>query len=225
MSAAISRFAITIGLVLSALTSTMQAQEKIIGDANRKPRSLDCSNIFSAGCQSFNELLQAQDKDIVNAVAGTGKAARVCFIEGEDNFVVLDFDLPLKSLWRKNKDGIGFHNGPRIARFKRYRDGVSDDFFLVRLTWNRYDDNEETSPTADGKSLLGEDVTLSIDENETNFNAKWQNKANTTTTYGLSIRLATGRFKETYDWKDTKGQHHESSNVGHCVRYDGGVPE
>lgn len=225
MSASISKCGITIGLVLSALTSTMPAQEKIIGDANRKPRSLDCSNIISPGCQSFNELLQAQDKDIVNAVSGSGKAARVCFIDGEDNFVILDFDLPLKSLWRKNKDGFGYYNGPRLARFKRYRDGVSDDFFLVRMMWHRFDDNEETPPVADGRSAVGENVALSINEDETNFSAKWQNKANTMTTYGLSIRLATGRFKETYEWKDAKGQSRESTETGHCVRYDNGVSE
>jgi hypothetical protein len=107
-------FAIIIGLALSAMTPGASAQRKVGNDTNRKPRLLDCSKIYSPGCQSFNELLEAQDKDIVTAVTGDEKAARVCFIEGEDNFVIIAFDLPLESLWRKDKDGIGYQR--RIAK-------------------------------------------------------------------------------------------------------------
>lgn len=141
----------------------------------------DCSQISSPGCGSFNEMLAAQDKDIVDAVKGTDKVARVCFVELEDNFLILSFDLPIDSRWRRGKAELLYHNGPKIATFKRYKDGVSDDSFEIRLMWYRL--GKEGEPTAQGSGLFNENVNLSIDSDETNFTARWRNKANTVTTY------------------------------------------
>jgi hypothetical protein len=67
-------------------------------------QNADCSKMSSLGCSSFNELLAAQDSGIVNAVNSDYKTSRVCFVEGEDNFVVLTVGLPPTD-WRKDKNG------------------------------------------------------------------------------------------------------------------------
>ncbi len=153
----------------------------------------------------------------------SGTAARVCFVELEDTFIVLAFEIPPEFLWRKDKDGVEYHNGPRIASLKRYQDGVLDNSFYVPLIWHRVSKDDDDL-IAEGKSVAA-NATLSIDPDETNFVARWPNKMNTITAYQLSIRIATGRFKETYDWKDEKGHAQEGIDEGHCFRYEDGTVE
>src|ERR1700690_3558786 len=84
-------------------------------------QKIDCTKIYSAGCTSFNELLAAQDGDITDTIKGDGQAARVCFVDGEDTFLLLSFQLPRDTMWRKKANGVGYDNGPWIATLKKYK--------------------------------------------------------------------------------------------------------
>lgn len=201
-------------LFLGACSLRSSAQEA-------EPQRIDCSKIFSQGCGSFNELLADHDKEVLDSLTGSLRAARVCFIEGEDDFLILSFDLPSDSRWKKEKLAGFYVNGPVLGSLTRYTDGVTHDSFLFQIVWHRI--GEDGDPTAEGKAFLGGEGNLNIGSDETDFISTWQNKAGTTTNYRLSIRLATGRFKETYDWKDAKGKSQETDNTGHCFRYEDGV--
>jgi hypothetical protein len=107
--------------------------------------------VFSPGCNSFNELIDAKDAEVLKSINTDGTAARVCFVEGEDNFFVLSFGLPPTEQvgWHKDKDGLAYSSSSRFARFKRYKDGVIDDTLIFRIIWHKL--GEDDDPTADGK--------------------------------------------------------------------------
>ena len=180
----------------------------------------DCLKMSSLGCHSFNELLDAQDADILTAVNSEFKTSRVCFVEGEDNFVVLTVGLPPTD-WRKDKSG--FYSILRAATFSRYKDGVSDQHFRLPVTWRKF--SEDDDPMASGSTRLPAESSLAITADETVFSSKWANKGGTITTFDFTIRLATGRFKGSYSWKDAKGKFYSVEETGHCVRYQGGTHE
>lgn len=186
-------------------------------------QKIDCSKVFSLGCNSFNELIDAKDAEVLRSINTDGTAARVCFVEGQDNFFVMSFGLPPteKFGWHKDKDGLAYSSNSKSAHFKRYKDGVIDDTIFFRITWHKF--SEDDDPAADGKGALGRTAELYIDSDETTLTAKWLNKANNFTTFQLSIRLATGRFKESFTAKDEKGKLIDYSNTGHCFRYQDGL--
>jgi hypothetical protein len=181
----------TAGLLLTLLFLVPKAMAQ---------KKTDCSKVSSAGCTSFNEMIAAGDSDILEAINSKGKAARVCFVEGEDHFTILSYKLSPDGSWRKQKDGIIFQNGPWTATFKRYKEGISDDFFIMRLSWSKI--GEDGDLTGEGKGVLGTIAILNIESDEITMTTKWTNKLKTTTTFQLSIRLATGRFKVSrLSWK------------------------
>ena len=45
----------------------------------------------SSGCHSFNELVAAKDTGVLREIDSESKAARVCFVESEDNFTILSY--------------------------------------------------------------------------------------------------------------------------------------
>ncbi len=184
---------------------------------------LDCTPFNSVGCHSFNELVGAGDADIVGKIKSSGRAARVCFAEYEDNFSIIAFGVPSETDWHKRKDGVSYASRPMFSSFTRYKDGVEFESHLLRITWEKIGDDgdwyaEGTGPTRESSHLI-------ISPDEINFTVKWTNKASTITTFQFSMRVATGRFKETYDYKDAKGKPISIDATGHCVRYQDGAPE
>ena len=182
---------------------------------------MNCSKVVSAGCASFNGMIDAHDTAILNAINADSTAARVCFVDEEDDFFIVSFTLPREVLWRKTKDGQAFKN-TGVVTYSRYKQGVSDDSFFGIRTWTRY--GEDGDLFAERKSSNGTPEFF-LTPDEISLTRKWTNKVNTTTTFQLTIRTATGRYKETYDFKNEKGYPVETSTVGHCVRYEAGVYE
>lgn len=68
-------------------------------------------------------------------------------------------------------------------------------------------------------------ASLIIGLDETVMKNEWTNALGTTTANSLSIRLATGRFRETYSSKDTKGKPSFFEKTGFCLRYEKGISE
>src|SRR5208283_1490734 len=68
-------------------------------------QKVDCARFQSAGCNSFNELVGANDTGNLGQINSENKTARVCFVEGEDNFSILSYGVPSAASWRKDKDG------------------------------------------------------------------------------------------------------------------------
>ncbi len=193
-----------------------------VSDAHAQAR-LDCTKFNSAGCASFNELVGARDTDIVGKIKSNGRAARVCFVEYEDNFSIVSFGVPSETDWRKQKDGVSYLSRPMFSSFTRYKDGVEFESHFLRITWEKI--GEDGDWHAEGTGAGHENSHLLISPDEINFVAKWTNKLNTITTFQFSMRVATGRFKETYYFKDDKGKPNSTDASGHCVRYQDGAPE
>ena len=207
-------------LLLSVYTLILLATEIF---AQQK---VDCAKFHSQGCHSFNESVDAKDKDILEQIGSKGNAARVCFAEDEDNFSVLSYGIPFGASQPKSKDELAWSHR-RYATFRRYEDGISGEFFLFRITWQRGEEEGDWSASGEGlrDKSTRDKSTLDIWPNEILLTASYTNKSHTITNYNLSIRVATGRFKETYSSATTKGQPVEMNKTGYCVRYENGLAE
>lgn len=82
----------------------------------------ECSKISSTGCNSFNELIDAQDTDILDQITEPDRATRVCFVDGEDEFFLISFS-PSPSKTSR-------------ARFSRYTKGTAEDTVVFQFRSN-----------------------------------------------------------------------------------------
>jgi hypothetical protein len=153
----------------------------MIASAQQK---VDCGRFFSTGCTSFNELLGAQDSVIVDAINSDEKASRVCFVDAEDDFVILTVGLPPEP-WVRDKKFNAF-SATRFVSFRRYKDGVFEESFFLPLTWHKF--TEDGDLMASGSGTTGGTSKIHITDERTSFSSKWLNRAHTTTTFEFSIR-------------------------------------
>jgi hypothetical protein len=191
--------------------------------------AVDCSQIKSPGCKSFNEMVKSRDPDILDSLSH--EAGYVCFRSGEDSFSIMSYFLPdTKEMfaplhWQatdectdsinngtKNKYACTEEEqtGPSLM-FTSYKNGVPDYHdrpVLIGYKWIR----SKNSGSIRGSSLKvqqsnwsGPDTqTIIIDD--TRISISYLDKSVSSATYGFELRKSTGRFVETYKAGDDEKQ-------------------
>lgn len=221
----------SIGNKISCSEWYQQGTPPAIPVSSDEEQTIDCRDSEKVpseayrSCESFKGLLAAHDKDVLDRVTGTSLEARVCFVGGEDNFFILSYIRPVDDLWKHDKTGSFVAQGTLYGTLARYRDGVSSDFYyFTPLVWRRID--SESPPWANGTEATRNlvDGTLEITSDEATITGKFLNKHGGTTSFELSIRLTTNRFKESWDWHTTgkDSQAGGDSDTGYCFHYRDG---
>jgi hypothetical protein len=163
-------------------------------------------------CQSFWELVQAKDKSLPN----NGYA---CFRRGADEFFVVSFDRPYFAKHWDDKGIEGYGN------VQSYQDGVlTSEVMQTLVFWGIW--------TPNGAAFLSEGIQVayklgeqhnppeyvSIDDTQFTLSLKYQNGADKTILYSLTIQRSTGRFTEAYSDKSEGASFLENS--GRCTYFD-----
>jgi hypothetical protein len=178
----------------------------------------------TAGCASFNEMLEARDPGIIPALTGHSVKSYVCFPEAEDRFILFTYRLPPQSstLWKKDKQipsFLTYANGSFI--FRQFRNGVSDQYRSGAVIWSKLEGDDANATAAAATAAQSKpgryDVAVSIDNSEVSFSYSFPNVQKTTTDYMLQIRRATRRMLETYS-VNAKDNSQFSLN-GYCAEY------
>jgi hypothetical protein len=149
------------------------------------------------GCKSFNEMLAAQDKDVLRSLAGSDQAY-VCFRTGEDVFTIVSFE-KTDDLYSFKKTATSIAETSGFPTLTRYKEGVSEDYQPFWGKWRKLASaSNETAHFIGGGSAL-RPFRVSIDNSEVSVSYQWKNVSNTITTYTLQIRRSTKRGLETLE--------------------------
>jgi hypothetical protein len=202
--------------LLLLLVNSVFAQETPKVSAERF--RVDCSMMGTApGCKSYNEMVEANDKDILDYLKEG--SALACFRENEDVFTLIAFDEPGHELYTKDlKSGLLKTFG--LVFYLRFSNGLSDDFRMSPGTWTLSPNSELSAASFDANQ--GTPVQASVESSEVSVYYSYQNLAKTTTKYGIQIRRSTLRFTETWQYPDDEKQKGESrtTNTGHCAAFN-----
>jgi hypothetical protein len=175
---------------------------EFVGDAWRVRRSFQCPNgAGPAACQSFKELLDHDDLDIVHFYYSfaTHEHRYVCFGEDSARFFLTRFS---------NYGHFG------VFYQEAFEDGQSADENLGKISW--VGDSGEINSNVLGNHAKPQ-VLGTVDASSLLYQTKFPNRMGTSTEYRLSIRWSTGRYTESRSGKDDKGKpfYHEESGI--CV--------
>ena len=168
----------------------------VVTFAQEREYKFDCSKlpIVSLGCNSYNELVKATDKDLLNTMRQD--MAVVCFRPDEDVFFTLSHENPGYGSFVKVQSSSAYE-APGYVFYTRYKNGVTDDFQFVFGRWMKLaKDGQKPYFVADPKAEAG----ASISDNEVVFSYSFQNLSKTKTSYSVAVRLSTLRFVEKYQW-------------------------
>jgi hypothetical protein len=175
---------------------------------------VDCSNMSSKGCTSFNEMIAGKDKDLL--VSLRADVAVVCFRSGEDVFFLVDYTLPASSSFKKAKDDA--LQAPAFVFYSMYKQGVLDAIEVTAGTWTKGTDEMYYRATPGGDS-----AQASVSDAEIGFGYVFDNLDKTKTTYSVKIRRSTLRFVEDYRWpnndKDKTSGSGTNSSTGYCKAF------
>jgi hypothetical protein len=191
----------------------------------------DCSSFEATGaalgCASFNQMIKAHDKELLDLIPDSDdykKKTHVCFVPGEDTFILVSFDIPTDK-WRWRKD-------PRLnasvarteIRYKKYSDGVLSSSRVGFLDWTAYSESDKnpdqlsgfSPPAPKSNPILTE---ASVDPSEVSISFSYETLAGKTARYSLQIRRATLRFAEVIDVEKQR-----ITATGKCLEYSTDVP-
>ena len=188
----------------------------------------DCTTVHATkSCDSFNELITQQDKDVIDDLKG---GAFVCFLSEEDAFAIVTTTIPADNLFSPTKVRK-LTQVNSVEFYKRFKNGLNDETKIVMGAWTKAVFNEDDPPRYSFESSKMGDTTLSIDPSEIFAEYKFQNLGKSSTTYTLQIRRSTRRFVETYGFpatppSDPKAKasftpHDEKlESTGYCAEFD-----
>jgi hypothetical protein len=130
-------------LWVDAALAQQKTAEKPPPSIKAKPPIITCSEAAtSKACTSFKQLLDAQDKDILETLSLP--QSYVCFRPNEDAFLIFHVRVPEKDGWEKADDDVGQTQGfKKTAGLTEYRDGVFYTDHSVREYWRRFRPDEE----------------------------------------------------------------------------------
>jgi len=171
-------------------------------------------------CSSFKQLVDAHDKDILDAISSP--PLYVCFRPNEDTFFMLHFEEPRNYGWKA--DSEGGEGGekqqfPSSVSFATYRDGIMDDFEGNYGYWWRSDSNDDTGLFHTESTAVFKGFKVTIAGSEISVQDPFMNQNGGITRYSLTIRRSTGRFSETFD-VDGKTS---STDSGTCLIYPASI--
>ncbi|HET8892091.1 MAG TPA: hypothetical protein VFQ41_24550 [Candidatus Angelobacter sp.] len=165
-----------------------------------KPGPVQCEKFtdYLPGCKSFNDMIAAQDTDLLTSLTGHYQAY-VCFRTGEDVFTVVSFqDTEVLSDF-KRVTGTGMAETFGLAELNRYKDGVSEDSKLFTGKWHKLQTASNDAAYFSGGGLAANPSSIHVNASEVSVSYKWKNVSNTITTYTLQIRRSTKRGLETLE--------------------------
>jgi len=167
----------------------------------------------SAGCASYNEMIQKKDKGLLSAVSNH---AFVCFRKGEDAFVTVSYHDPLPAFFSKDAEkGILKQIG--TIRYATYKNGVQEIELPISGFWTKA--FPEDAPVFTPRES---EIQATVNDGEVSYSYPYPNLGGTTTHYMIRIRRSTLRFVETYeahrnDKKSTTTD--QMTNTGYCVEF------
>jgi hypothetical protein len=228
-------------LTLSTVKGLMrkcQASDRFVSEPEcakwiRRKLSLEktpCPDVESTkACKSFEELLQADDPDLMSDLAQQDHIY-ACFLPDEDVFFEVNFSEPswfnfAKPSDEQIKDGISPNaltvlGGSEIAY---YTNGIWDENKSLHIIGNwiyyrlgeKTDDFKSMRMNATSKRAQFKGQEIEIDNDRWALSETYKNRANTQTRHSLTLQPSTGRFKETYEVTGNGGDLRESN--GRCL--------
>lgn len=194
------------------------------------PAPTDCTKFrdFLPGCKSFNEMLEAKDKDITGQLSEDNNSY-VCFRTDEDVFSIISVQRPALDQFKKVAGKPDVSEMFAFSTVSRYKNGVSQDWRLFTGNWSKPTfapvDRATYSAHGGSKSVQAVDKSsLDIDDSEISVVYRWKNLRNTITTYTMKIRRSTHRLLETVQappgLADKDRSVSQSTMQGYCVDYN-----
>ncbi len=202
-------------LIALFLVSICRAQDApiITPDQVVNPaHTVDCSQFENTqSCKSYNEMVNANDKDILRMFEGTTLA---CFSDNADSFVTLSFSEPLGASYKKVGPGLWKARG-RVT-YNRFAYGVSDRFYIATGNWIKTSSDDSRSFV----SLAPAKTKSFVDDTEITFGYQFINLIGSTTSYNITVRRSTLRFVEETFAPDDKKKNEtiNGRDDGHCAQ-------
>jgi hypothetical protein len=122
-----------------------------------------------------------------------------CFDKDVERFLILQYGIP--------------HHEFSLKVFQSGQDSSATQHYVYWRNAMGTVTGEITDSFERGMQKLGW-----IDSSSLSFNDKFPNKLGGTTAYTLDIRWSTGRYAESYPWKDDKGKTVITNSSGVCVK-------
>jgi hypothetical protein len=186
------------------------------------PYSYDCSMLpyTSAGCDSYNQMVVKQDKDVLSNFAAGGEGL-VCFRPDEDFFSVVSYESP-GSLRPTSGQNPSLLQSNGSGGYESFKEGVLHDNDFVSGKWTEVK-GMDTSLVFRGNGFDPKTPTsLDVTDTEVDYSTTFENLDNTKTTYTLQIRLSTLRFSESYTYPDSQSKTARAEEVGYsgyCAQF------
>jgi hypothetical protein len=213
-------------LLLAALLTpcagqTTKGQEKPARKASKPlSPSFVCPDAESQkACKSYDELVKAKDD-------GMPSHGYVCFRKNQDDLFVISFSKPVfGTRWDADSKKYVIDPQQKLYGFgsaQTYRDGVQDDSVMPSLAFSGTWATLAGSPffvsdqiNFKPKDEKDKDVGVSIYDSQLIIVHKYQNKADKSMTYNLTIQRSTGRFSEYFQEESEKLPFIEGA--GRCI--------
>lgn len=149
---------------------------------------------FRKPCESFRQLVYANDKDILRTISKL--TSYVCFRpDEEDTFVVFQFDPPPRSGWSKS-DAL-HETAYGSSELSEYRDGLWSKGWIGEGLWHRYVHNPllffQSIPATPSLAELG----VRLDDTVATISRTFERQEDGSVFSEIEIRRSTGRFVET----------------------------
>jgi hypothetical protein len=180
----------------------------------------------ASACKSFQELVRANDPDVMDDLAHQDHVY-ACFLPGKEDFFEVIFSEPTPFGFGapsgdETKEGVPSNalTEPGGSEFAYYTNGVGDENKTLHNlgTWIYYPLGEKTDPqslkrNASSKQAQFKGKNIEIDSDRWALTETYKNQAGTETQHTVTVQLATGRFREQFvltasgrDTSDTSGR-------------------
>lgn len=201
-----------------------------------KVNATECPDKSETACRSFKEMVAAEDEDFMSDLAS--RNVYVCFRPGEDVFFEASFSEPDELAWMgttewrqsQTEEKRSFLPGNYVqfgsAGLTYYTAGVGDEYNSIQgsghwvyKSFGPTAKPEELKNLATSRNSLfqAKNAEQDFEVQRTRFEAseKYQNQAGIDIEHIVTVQLATGRFRETF--QEQQSGRKMSSYSGRCI--------
>lgn len=214
--------ALGLALVVSAQAFVQQSTKQKNKVASRQQYHVDCSQMKSPACRPFNEMVDKNDREILDYITKKSMTTYVCFRQDTNGFWLLAFTKPHFNLHfgDEHPEFLKTHSPLNLFAFHQYTDGVSDRSF-----WGTFEWEKDSEKTPDNNATVSVSVSnnpedkakVAIDSSEVAASESFTNASDKVTEYRITIRRSTKRFVETFALTDPS--YEQWSKTGYCVEF------
>jgi hypothetical protein len=227
------KYTFPVVFLVVAASSAASAFPQQEAQPRRPEAAYDCTKLpyASAGCQSYDEMLAKEDKDILGLVNGSHVFA--CFKPDEDVFFVVSLIEPYPSEYTA-RSGTSPNNlqSTGIFSYARFKNGMQEDANTLTGLWRKFKPTNATTFSAKDDQNT---THAAANDTEISFDHSFRSLNKTRTVYALQIRRSTLRFSETYTASEvppnskqstkptepkTKAQA-QTGSAGYCAEFNG----